>query len=178
MLTVLKNQQHITIRFLLRSLPATQGMSRPQLFQLAETNETREAIVVTYQREDREHVQSRLITLQNDILAQLAPGEASRIFISETEGISFHPLSKTKGGHIIQSQHTSQHTMNHIQHTKSILSSPPKKRPYTSSTTGPTQVHQQTVQNHSSLADQSPSQPNTNYASTAQRQFSSAHYTQ
>jgi len=178
MLTVLKNQQHITIRFLLRSLPATQGMSRPQLFQLAETNETREAIVVTYQREDREHVQSRLITLQNDILAQLAPGEASRIFISETEGISFRPLSKTKGGHIIYSQQTSQHTLSHIQHTKSILSSPPKKRPYTSSTTGTTQVHQQTVQNHPPLANQSPSQPNPNYAAATQRRSPSAPYIQ
>jgi hypothetical protein len=72
----------------------------------------------------------------------------------------------------------SQHTLSHIQHTKSILSSPPKKRPYTSSTTGTTQVHQQTVQNHPSLANQSPSQPNPNYAAATLRRFSSAHYTQ
>jgi hypothetical protein len=119
-----------------------------------------------------------LITLQNDILAQLAPGEASRIFISETEGISFRPLSKTKGGHIIYSQQTSQHTLSHIQHTKSILSSPPKKRPYTSSTSDTTQVHQQAVQNHPPLANQSPSQPNPIHAAAAQRRFSSASYIQ
>ncbi len=39
-------------------------------------------------------------------------------------------------------------------------------------------MHQQTVQNHPSLANQSLSQPNPNYAAATQRRFSSAHYTQ
>jgi len=131
MVTTLKNNQNITIRMLLKSLPATQGMQRPQLFQLAETNSSRETITVTYQKEDKELVYARLHSLQNDIVAQLAPGEANRIFISETEGITFRPIVRTKGGQIIPSKPTSQHTMEHVQHTKSILSSPPKKRPYT-----------------------------------------------
>jgi len=68
--------------------------------------------------------------------------------------------------------------LSHIQHTKSILSSPPKKRPYTPSPTGTTQVHQQAVQNHPSLANQSPSQPNPNYAAATQRRSPSAPYIQ
>jgi hypothetical protein len=127
----LKDQKNITIRMLLRCLPATQGMSRPQLFQLAETNATRESIVVTYQKPDRALVQARLSSLQNDITALLAPGEADRIFISEIEGLTFSPITKTKGGQFIQRQPTSITTINHIQHTKTILSSPPKMRQYT-----------------------------------------------
>jgi hypothetical protein len=52
----LKNGQKITIRMLIRGLPATQGMNRPQLFQLAETNATRDSIIVTYQKGDKDHV--------------------------------------------------------------------------------------------------------------------------
>jgi hypothetical protein len=122
MTVTLKNQQKVTIRVLLRSLPATQGMSRPQLFQLAETNADREAIVVTYQKEGRELVHARLFTLQNDIVAQLASGEANRIFITKTEGITFRPLTKTKGGQIIQNKPTSQNTIEHVQHTKCCIS--------------------------------------------------------
>jgi hypothetical protein len=114
MLTTLKNQQNITIRKLLWCLPVTQGMSRPQLLQLVETNATREAIVVIYQKADRELVQARLSTLQNDISALIALGEIDRIFISEIDGLTFMPLTKTKGGQIIQSQPTSQTAINHI----------------------------------------------------------------
>jgi len=96
LIITLKNQQKVTIRMLLRSIPATQGMSRPQLFQLAETNKDKEVIVVTYQKEDRAPVQARLMTLQNDIVAQLAPGETNRIFISETEGITFRPFTNQR----------------------------------------------------------------------------------
>ncbi|MFN9978943.1 MAG: hypothetical protein ACK53Y_03465, partial [bacterium] len=127
----LKDQKNITIRMLLRCLPATQGMSRPQLFQLAETNATRESIVVTYQKPDRALVQARLSSLQNDITALLAPGEADRIFISEIEGLTFSPITKTKGGQFIQRQPTSITTIKHKQQTKTIWTSPPKQRQYT-----------------------------------------------
>lgn len=126
----LKNQQKITIRLLLRSLPATQGMTRPQLFQLAETNASRNYIIVTYQKGDKELVHSRLFSLENDIRAQLAEGEAGNIFISETDGLWFTPIARTKGGQIIQVKPTSKSNLAHIQHTNSILSSPPKKRQY------------------------------------------------
>jgi len=152
MVTTLKNQQHITIRMLLRCLPATQGMSRPQLFQSAETNASRDAIIVTYQKPDRELVQARLLTLQHDITAQLASEEAEKIFISELEGLTFRPITKTRGGQIIHTLPTSQTTINHIQHTKTILSSPPKKRQYAPQNSDQDQINQYNkIQTRSSI---------------------------
>jgi hypothetical protein len=124
----LKNGQTITIRMLIRGLPATQGMSRPQLFQPAETNASRDCIITTYQKSDKDLVIARLYTLENDIRAQLAEGEAENIFISEIEGIWFTQITKTKSGQIVNSQPTSKFHLDHIQHMHSILSSPPKKR--------------------------------------------------
>ncbi len=126
----LKNGQVITIRMLLRSIPATQGMNRPQLFQLAETNASKDTIIVTHQKVDKEKVHARLFTLENDIRAQLKEGEANNIFVSETDGIWFTPITKTKTGQIVNTQPTTKSNLEHIQHTHSILSSPPKKRPH------------------------------------------------
>jgi hypothetical protein len=173
----LKNQQKVTIRMLLQSLPATQGMSRPQLFQLAETNADRKAIVVTYQKEDRELVHACLFTLQNDIVAQLASGEANRIFITKTEGITFRPLTKTKGGQIIQNKPTSQNTIEHVQHTKTILASPPKKRPYVHRSTDNNQMHsnsQKESQNQNRIYQTNIPAPTT-YAAVAQQPHQQEH---
>lgn len=126
----LKDNQKVTLRMLLRSLPATQGMSRPQLFQMVETDSTREIILVTYQKCDKHYVSARKMTLEIDIKAQLAPGEVSNVFISEMEGLWFTPVTKTKHGQIIASQLTSRSNIEYLQHTNSILSSPPKKRPF------------------------------------------------
>jgi len=46
-------------------------------------NATREAIVVIYQKADRELVQARLPTLQNDISALIAPGEAANFHFGD-----------------------------------------------------------------------------------------------
>jgi hypothetical protein len=169
MITTLKTQQNISIRMLLRSIPATQDMSHSQLFQLAETNAKREAIVVIHQKEDRELVQARLLTLQNDILAQLATGEANRIFISEIEGITFRPLTKTKGGQIIQLQPTSQSNIDHIQHTKSILSSPLKKRPYAPRSSNPHQSGQNSGNHTHPTGNRTNPPTGLNYATAAQQ---------
>jgi len=72
---------------LLRSLPATQGMSRPQLFQLIETTATKDAIIATFQKAYKELVYARLFTLEIDIRAQIAEGEAGNVFTSEFEEI-------------------------------------------------------------------------------------------
>jgi hypothetical protein len=72
---------------LLRSLPATQGMSRPQLFQLIETTATKDAIIATFQKAYKELVYARLFTLEIDIRAQIAEGEADNVFTSEFEEI-------------------------------------------------------------------------------------------
>ena len=145
----LKNGQHVTLRLLLRSLPATLGMSRPQLFQTVETDSTKDVILVTYQKRDKEYVNARKMTLESDFSVQLAQGEISKVFISEMEGIWFTPVTKTKYGQIIALPQTSKSNVDFVHHTNTILSSPPKKRPYASGRSGnvtqPEQHHQQPV---------------------------------
>jgi hypothetical protein len=53
---ILKHGPSVSLRMLLQSLPATQGMSRPQLFQLIETNATKDVIIATFQKADKELV--------------------------------------------------------------------------------------------------------------------------
>ncbi len=58
-LVKLKNGQSILIRHLLKSIPASTGMSWPQLFQHAEPNPGAMVTIVTFQASDRELVHSR-----------------------------------------------------------------------------------------------------------------------
>jgi len=87
--------------------------------------------------------------LESDISVQLAQGEISKVFISEMEGIWFTPVTKTKYGQIIALPQTSKSNVDFVHHTNTILSSPPKKRPYASGRSGnvtqPEQHHQQPV---------------------------------
>jgi hypothetical protein len=83
----LKHGPSVSLQMLLRSLPATQGMSRPQLFQLIETTATKDAIIATFQKAYKELVYARLFTLEIDIRAQIAEGEADNVFTSEFEEI-------------------------------------------------------------------------------------------
>ncbi len=129
MIVTLKNGQHVSLRMLLRSIPATQGMSRPQLFQLIETN-SQNIIIATYQKSDRAHVAARKMTLETDLKAQLTPEYASKIFQSEADGLWFTPILKTKQGQIIAAPQTTKSNLDYIQYTNTILSSPPKKRTF------------------------------------------------
>jgi hypothetical protein len=131
-------------------------MSHPQLFQLVETNASREVVMVTYQKSDEEYVQARLFTLKNDIRAQIASGEDENVFTSVSDGICFTPLTKTKSGQLIPLQPTSKSNLDYIQHTKSILSSPPKKRAHTkrSSQTGQSSIYHQPTTTHVTAVQQ------------------------
>jgi hypothetical protein len=55
----LKNGKIVTIQTLLWSIPATEGMSRPQLFQTVKANLTTLATIVTYQADDQKLVYHR-----------------------------------------------------------------------------------------------------------------------
>ncbi len=83
----------------------------------------------------------------------------------EINGLTFRPLTKTQGGQIIQSQPTSQTTINHIQHTKSILSSPPKNHQYVPCTSDQGQVDQKSHVQSQPIANQT-----VRYATIAQQQ--------
>ncbi len=165
----LKSGQQVTIRLLLRSLPATLGMSRPQLFQMVETDSTKDVVIVTYQKKDKEYVNERKMNLETDIITQLAPGETPKVFISEMEGIWFTTVIKNKYGQIIAAPQTSKTNLDYVQHTNTILSSPPKKRPFHSGRSG----------NLQQPAQQQPQQQPVTYSaatSTTSHQHIQQHY--
>jgi len=127
----LKNGQNVTLRMLLHSIPATQGMSRPQLFQNVETTNNKDIIIATYQKGDLKYINERKLTLETDLKAQLSPESAADILVSEEDGLWFSAVTKTKHGQIIPAAQTSKMNLEYIQYTNSVLSSPPKKRTHT-----------------------------------------------
>jgi len=120
----LKDQQVITLRILLKSLPATQGMSRSQVFQVVETNPMGSVVLATFQQADREYVLARRSSLEQELRSVLQDGENSKMFLSELEGLWFDTMSKKKGKSWVV-QTTSKQVQDRIRHTNMILSSPP-----------------------------------------------------
>lgn len=76
----LKNGKSISIRLLLKSIPALAGMSRPQLFQQAEPNHGTTVTIVTFQAIDKEYVLAHQASLEEEIRSVLAPGQEGKIF--------------------------------------------------------------------------------------------------
>jgi hypothetical protein len=73
----LKSGQHISLRSLLKSIPATTEMSRPLLFQNFEPNSAKSVHMAVYQRTDYDYVMKRTKTLEGEIELVLATGEES-----------------------------------------------------------------------------------------------------
>ncbi len=73
---------------LLKSILATQGMSRPLLSQHFEATAAGTIHMAVYQCIDHEHIVNRLQTLQHDISHLLADGEESKAFLDPQEGMS------------------------------------------------------------------------------------------
>ena len=147
MTVTLKDGQHVTLRMLLRSIPATLGMSRPQLFQQVETNATKDVIIATYQKSDCKYVEERKMALETDLVAQLCPERSTQIFVDVSEGLWYTTVSKTKHGQIVTAPQTSKSNIEYIQYTNSIWSSPPKKRTYTERVTSSQQHSARSVTN-------------------------------
>ncbi len=118
----------ITVRTLLKSLPASPGMSRNRLFQVVDINPSHDCVIVTYQRSDRSFVEDRKFTLEQEILSHLAPGQADQVFQNEIEGIQFVPVYHKYKGKILRVHHPTKSHQEFVKHADSILSSPPKKR--------------------------------------------------
>jgi hypothetical protein len=127
----LKNDQTVSLWMSLHSLPATQGMSTPQLFQLIETNPSRSVVLVTYQQGNKNLVHARKLLLQ-ELRSLLAEGESSKVFQTNSDGLWFDAISKAKDGRLWSAHNISKSNLDHIQRTQSILSSPPKKRTFVS----------------------------------------------
>jgi hypothetical protein len=65
----------ITLRELLKSFPASPGMSRPFLFQQVEHNASSEMLMVAYQKADAAFIKHHQGTLESDIRRIIANGE-------------------------------------------------------------------------------------------------------
>jgi hypothetical protein len=90
---LLKGGKSTTIRTLLKSLPASDGMSRNYLFQVVDLNAGQTCTIVSFQKGDRSYVENRKATLEKELRSVLAPGESENVFLNDDEGIWF-------GGHV------------------------------------------------------------------------------
>ncbi len=85
-------------------------------------------VVATFQNCDKNLVLNRRMSLVCDIRAQLAPGEAAKVFKLEAGGIWFNDVHRNSRRKIRFAKPSSIVDQDHILHTHTILSSPPKKR--------------------------------------------------
>ncbi len=124
----LKGGKTTTIRTLLKSLPATDGMSRNRLFQIVDPNAGQTCTIVTFQTCDRHYIEQRKLILENEIRSVLAPGEAAKIFTEETEGLWFGGHVRKRNGKPINLSIPHKADMEYMKQAESLLNSPPKKR--------------------------------------------------
>jgi hypothetical protein len=91
-----QNGSTVSLCMLLKSIPSSQCMSHPQLFQSVEPNASGIVTMVTFQCQDSDHVYSPQNTLEMEIRQVLAEGEDEKVFLDNDEGIWFGGMSKTK----------------------------------------------------------------------------------
>ena len=131
-LLTLKDGKLTTIRTLLKSLPASDGMSRPRLFQVVDLVPSQDCVIVTFQRSDRPLVEERQFALEVELRDQLAPGEATKLFTNEVTGLRFGLANHKNKGKVIKIHNPSQVHQDFVHYADSLLSSPPKKRSHAS----------------------------------------------
>jgi hypothetical protein len=125
---LLKGGKSTTIRTLLKSLPATEGMSRSKLFQVVEPNAGQTCTIVSFQKGDRQYVDKRKATLEKEIRSVLAPGESENVFQNDAEGIWFGGHIRMRNGKPIALSVPHRADMEYIQQAESRLKSPASKR--------------------------------------------------
>ncbi len=118
----------MTIRTLLKSLPATNGMSRNRLFQIVDPNAGQTCTIVTFQKADRLFIEQCNLTLEKELRNVLAPGESSKLFIEDTEGIWFGGNVRKTNGKPIALSVPNKADLDYINQTNSTLNNPPTKR--------------------------------------------------
>lgn len=84
-------------------------------------------VLATYQHCDKDLVHARKESLEQEIRTQQAEGESVKVFQSDTDGIWFDAISKTKDGKLRTNQYTAKYYADHIQHKNKLLSSPPQE---------------------------------------------------
>jgi len=125
----LKTGQMISLRSLLKSIPATQGMTRPLLFQHFEPNSSKTVHMAVYQKMDHDHIMERMKTLEGDIKFVLATGEETKVFINSAEGMWYGSVYQNKQGHSVKTTRQTKNGLDYANHINQLLTSPPIKRP-------------------------------------------------
>jgi len=120
-LVTLKNGKSISIRMLLKSIPASEGMSRPQLFQQAEPNHGATVTIVTFQASDKDLVIACQDTLEEELRNVIAPGQENKLFLNEFDGIWFGGVNKNKKGVHYTSLKIKRRMLQTILHTSTTL---------------------------------------------------------
>jgi hypothetical protein len=123
----LKDGKLVTIQTLLKSLPASKGMSRPRLFQVVDIVPTQKCVLVTFQKADRQLVEDRQFDLEAELSDQLASGQASKLFIDITKGLRYGHAYHKQRGKVIKIHNPSQTHLDFVQHADRLLASPPAK---------------------------------------------------
>jgi hypothetical protein len=145
------------LRTLLKSLPATEGMSRNKLFQVVDPNAGQTCTIVTFQKSDRHFIEQRKATLERELRAILGPEDIEKIFIDPNDGIWFGGNVRTKNGKPVTVNVPNKSDIEYIKNADAILNNPPKKRNITNNNTNhaktppnpPTQIsYREIVQAH------------------------------
>lgn len=129
----LKGGKSTTLRTLLKSLPATAGMSRKFLFHIVDPNAGQTCTIVSFQKCDRMYIEQRKINLENEIRAVLEQGECNKVFLNNEEGIWFGGHVRKKNGKPIALSVPHKADLEYIQLAESRLKSPQEKRDFISS---------------------------------------------
>jgi hypothetical protein len=121
----LRNGKSITIRTLLQSIPATEGMTRPQLFQTVEPNAASIITLVTYQAEDSALVAVRQSLLKSELWQIITDNEEDKLFTNPEEGIWFGTVTKSKPGLFTFNKAVTKESIEYSSHFNRIMHSPP-----------------------------------------------------
>jgi hypothetical protein len=100
----LKGGKVTDIHTLLKSLPATTGISRNHLFQVVDPNAGITCTIATFQQKDKPFIEQRKPTLESEIRSCLAPGESIKVFQDDVEGMWFGGTIKRRNGKPISIQ--------------------------------------------------------------------------
>ncbi len=127
-LVKLKNGNSVSLFTLIKSIPASNGMSRPQLFQQMEPNISGVVTIVAFQKQDHDLVFQQQKTLEHEIHHLLADGEEDNIFVDNEDGIWFGGVNKTETGKILAVKQVDKSSLEYNKHIARFMKSPPKKR--------------------------------------------------
>lgn len=81
---------------LLKSLSASQGMSRPQLFQFVKPNNSGVTTLATFQTQDRPYVEQRKDNIEAELRAIVSTTDLEKLFMSKIDGIWSGGITKKR----------------------------------------------------------------------------------